>query len=229
MLVSYKFNFIFFKTIKTASSSVFNFLIPYCIPSYIKFESYYDPERSDEYFGFWPTGIVGNIITHRKQNKEHVSCLKAKDILNKIDKEIWPNYFKFCVVRNPWDTCVSNFMWRKRDNNNKELNFESFLEKLQTENSGFSTRQDVYKLKGEKGKYVCDFHIKYENLKEDLKKALEICKIPNFNLDNLPYCKANFRDKSIHYSKYYNDKTKKIVEKLYSDDIKYFGYKFERI
>lgn len=228
MLVSYRYNFIFLKTIKTASTSIFNFLIPYCIPSYLKLENYYLEKNDDDYLGFWPTGIVGNIIAHRKENKRHVSCLKAKEILSKIDKEIWPNYFKFCVVRNPWDICVSNFMWRKRCNYNKNLNFESFLDKLKSEKSGFDIRQDVYKLGGKKEKYVCNFHVKYENLREDLQKTFELCKIPNFNLDNLPYCKSNFRDKSIHYSTYYNDKTKKIVEELYSDDIEYFNYKFER-
>jgi len=223
MLVSYKYKFIFFKTIKTASSSVFTFFTPYCLPSNHEFK--YENELNDNHLGFWKTGIVGNALSIRNETKRHVPCYKAKNILNKIDKKIWNNYFKFCVVRNPWDLCVSYFFYRKRDGINRDNSFEEMIEKLDDGINKINTRQDLYKLNG---KYVCNFYIKFENLKNGLIKVCDICNIKDYDLNNLTNNKSNYRDRSIHYSNFYNNKTKDKVASLYADDIKKFDYEFEK-
>ena len=43
----------------------------------------------------------------------------------------------------------------------------------------------------------------------------------------IPKAKTEFRNRSKHYSSYYNEKTKKMIENECAEDIKYFGYKFE--
>lgn len=220
MLTSYKNKFIFFKTIKTASSSVFNFFTPYCLPD--DFEFKYENELNDNYLGFWSNGIVGNPLTKSCELKRHVPCIKARQILNKIDKNIWRTYFKFCVVRNPWDICVSLYFWRKRDGINRDVSFEEMINKL---GKTLSIRQDTYKIND---KYICDFHIKYENLYNGIKKVCNLCNIKNYDLNNLTNNKSGYRDKSYHYSEFYNDSTKDIVANLYKSDIKKFKYEFEK-
>jgi len=77
------------------------------------------------------------------------------------------------------------------------------------------------------GKYVCDFYIRYEQLKEDIAKACDIVGITDYNFDNLISKHSNYRPKNLHYSEMYNKETKNLVADLYADDIKKFDYKFE--
>ena len=76
MLISHIKKFIFFKSVKTASTSVFNFLLPYCLPKNIIIQDF--NILSKDYFGYWPTGIVGL----KKPIKS-----KTKDIVAKIYKD----------------------------------------------------------------------------------------------------------------------------------------------
>jgi hypothetical protein len=65
-----------------------------------------------------------------------------------------------------------------------------------------------------------------ENLKEDIKKACDLCNI-KFNADKLPSIHSDCRNKKIHYSKFYNDETKNLVAKMYKEKINKFNYTFE--
>ncbi len=67
-----------------------------------------------------------------------------------------------------------------------------------------------------------DFIARFENLENDFKK---ICQKLELEEDPLPKAKVLYNKP--HYSFFYNSKTRKRVEKLYSDDIEYFNYKFE--
>lgn len=225
MLVSYKYKFIFFKTIKTASSSLFSFFTPYCIPDATNFD--YN-ELDNKYIGFYKTGIVGDPECKNSTQLRHVTCSRAKKIVNKIDEKIWKKYYKFCVVRNPWDLVVSKYYWKVRKEERKNVTFEYFVGILDDGINKMRTRQDLYKMHGKKNNYVCDFHIKYEKLNNGIKKVCKNCNIKDYDLKNLGQLKSDIRDKSIHYSHHYNNKTKDIVAKLYSDDIKRFGYEFEK-
>lgn len=221
MLISHKYKFIFFKTIKTASSSVFTFFTPFCLPpeKNFKHESYLNLD----YLGCYDTGIVGNSNAKQMHDKMHVSCVKARQIVNKINKKIWKEYFKFCVVRNPWDLCVSKYFWIKRENKKDNLNFKEMIKCLDDGVNKINTRQNLYKIKNN---YICNYHIKYESLIEGIKEVCNICKINDYDLDNLTNQKSTYRDHSINYKEFYDSETKDIVYKIYADDIKKFNYDF---
>ena len=40
--------------------------------------------------------------------------MPGHEVREKIDKEIWNSYYKFCFERNPWDKTVSNYFWSKK-------------------------------------------------------------------------------------------------------------------
>ena len=163
-----------------------------------------------------------------KEFTRHVSAIKIKEITEKLDPLIWKKYFKFCVVRNPWDLCVSRFFWRKNGKlkeEKKDKSFEHMIEKLNNKNKYLNHRKNIYQINGE---YICDFHIKYENLLSDLKVAFEIMGIKKYDIEKFPHINGNTRNREIHYSRYYNSKTKDIVAKIYKDDIKKFKYEFEK-
>jgi len=61
----------------------------------------------DEYES--PAGIVGFRGKDTPQNAKWQSHMPAEEIRNQLGDEVWNSYFKFCVVRNPFDKCISAF------------------------------------------------------------------------------------------------------------------------
>lgn len=73
------------------------------------------------------------------------------------------------------------------------------------------------------GNLWCDYYIRFEYLNEDYET---LCKTLGLEYKPLMKTKNKTREKT-HYSKYYNQETKLIVEKMFKKEINYFGYKFE--
>ena len=75
----------------------------------------------------------------------------------------------------------------------------------------------------EKGDVILDFIGRFEKINESWKS---VCKKIGINRV-LPHVKhSKSKGKKIHYSDYYNDKTKDFVANRFSKDIEYFGYSF---
>lgn len=131
------------------------------------------------------------------------------------------NYYKFTVVRNPWDRMVSlyhNFHpWEIPE----KYSFTDFIKRdysLDTPKLRYHRYpQYLYMIWTE-----FDNVFRFENLKSDwvlIKKRLKINKSGKLGHRN-----ASQHD---HYSKYYTDETREIIAKDYWADIKLFNYKFE--
>ena len=224
MLISHKYKFIFLKSMKTASSSVFSFFTPYCIsPEALKFFDYANNYKSIGGFTD-PTeyGIVGREKKHLKpfDHPLHVHAKYVRDYVNSLNPNMWNEYFKFTTVRNPWDLCVSRYFFHVNFYVEK-IKFNKFIKNMHQLNN---ISYPFYRING---KYVCDFYIRYEQLKEDIAKACDIVGITDYNFDNLISKHSNYRPKNLHYSEMYNKETKNLVADLYADDIKKFDYKFE--
>ena len=106
VLVSHRYKFIYIKNMKDASTSVEAFFEKYCV----------DPKLEDKYSGrhvanhqITQHGVIGARMTHSPRWSPHTPAPKIK---NMICDNIFNNYFKFAVVRNPWDKMVS-FYWHK--------------------------------------------------------------------------------------------------------------------
>ena len=70
------------------------------------------------------------------------------------------------------------------------------------------------------GNLLMDFLIRFENYQSDFEKVCEKLKIKKYNL--LHKKKTRYK----HYTEYYDEETKSIIEEKYANDIKYFGYEF---
>lgn len=136
------------------------------------------------------------------------------------------NYFKFAIVRNPFDRLVSIFTYQSKGGNggakdiarSKKIgtDFKKFCFDFMP-NSGFNSQQFDYL--NIHDKVAVDFVGRFEKLNDDFKKIA--------NRLRLKYPLPHVR-KSKHkpYRDYYDKETKQFIGNFFKKDLKYFKYKF---
>lgn len=212
MIISHKHKFIFFKTRKTAGSSIQVALAQHCGPS-------------DIITGQYRLGIddhshsAGLNMNEFFTNHPHPELIPVKSF---ITPEIWNSYFKFAFVRNPYDVAVSRYHWdRKGKKGLSDTSIEGFREWVKDGN--LYDRDQAHFYTAYNGYVDLDFIGYYENLQQDIEYICKTIGIPNLDL---PALKSGYRDNS-SYSSFYDNTTKEIVQKFFDIDFKLFGYNFE--
>jgi len=136
------------------------------------------------------------------------------------------NYFTFAFVRNPWDRIVSCYHHKIvnkaaphfKDCYDKDFGFfVEYIGKLDVKKENLHIRPQASVIPVDQ----CDFIGKLENFSEDFKY---VCQTIGVELVELPYA---HKVEHAHYSTYYTPRTRKIIERLYNEDIEIFGYSFE--
>lgn len=161
--------------------------------------------------------------------------LPATLIKEYVSEKVFHTYFKFAIVRNPWDRLVSEFFWRQQIRKEDCGTFEQFVRSLNKwypndrlapckppflyycDHPHFLS-QSRYVL-DTKGRRLVDHVFRFESIREDfalLRQRLGI----DIGLE-----KKN-KTSHHHYSHYYNRVTRQIVYDYYQEDIKRFGYSF---
>jgi hypothetical protein len=137
------------------------------------------------------------------------------------------NYFKFTLVRNPWQRLLSNYFFRKYKKGDTDIQKLSFTEWVKNSNKrGYlfenclSRYAQLDWITDENGEVCVDFIGRFENLQEDFNTICDKIGIPR---NELPHKNAT---KHKHYTEYYDDESIFIVAEKYAKDIEYFGYKF---
>jgi hypothetical protein len=158
----------------------------------------------------------------RNWNSKHHLIEKYRKLADK--KHGFENYFKFTIVRNPWDRLLSNYFYRKKGNRVQDLSFKKWITNSQDGNYSFenclSRHTQLDWISDENEEVVVDFIGRFENLQEDFDIICDKIGIPQ---QQLPHKK---KGKHKSYIEYYNDKMKQIVAEKYAKDIEHFGYKF---
>ena len=140
-------------------------------------------------------------------------------IKKKLPEQVFQSYFKFGVIRNPWDREASRYKFIKKQKSNEwhkygQNGFNEYLFKFVE--LGL-VNYDALKIDGKIG---VDYIMKFENLQEDFDFVCGRIGIPQKELSHEN--KTNGK----HYAEYYDDETRQIVAKKYAKDIKMFGYEF---
>lgn len=140
-----------------------------------------------------------------------------RDFIKEYGRDTWDNYYKFAIVRNPWDRMVSVYSNRKKwidEMSTKDLSFEEWLLGLQYYRE-FNQLRWIYS----NSKIIVDFVGRFERLELDFQK---VCKKIGVK-KSLPH-----KNKSEHapYQCYYTKKTKELIETYCEREIKMFGYRF---
>ena len=178
---------------------------------------------------------------------DYKRMLYAKKFL--YTKKEFDSMFKFTIVRNPYSRAFSNWKyhcsyptlllnrkyqspipswWFLMQYINKKKSFEMFLaavkKNLETKKNyhmATHTAPMLPDITDEKGKLLVDFVGRLENIGDDF--AFIAKKI---GIGKKKFPKVNVTKRRGGYEDYYTEKSRKIVEDIYKEDIKFFGYKF---
>lgn len=183
----------------------------------------------------WRSGMRGSHHYHLDGDKYFGKESNRQD---EID-----DYYKFVVVRNPWDRCVSRYLDAQRRFNIKEKNFQEYLGRWY---KSIPTRKDWYAqancidMISIDGEIKMERIIRFENLKDDWHLLLqdlyshtgdkswlekELIHINKNEDEELP----TFEKKTYvigDYHSLYNEYTIDMVNEMYDIDIKYWGYTY---
>ena len=119
-------------------------------------------------------------------------------------------YFSFTFVRNPWDRIMSSYLYSKRLG--YEFTFKSFF------------NSPVFESHCKPQSYFINKNIDFIGKFEDLQGDFDlVCENLGIESKQLPH-----ENKTVHkhYTEWYTDENKKLVQDKYSEDIEAFNYKF---
>lgn len=223
VVVSHRHRFIYLKTGKTAGTSVEIYFERFCIDPEQPFDEVHEHEAlvSD-----W--GIVG----YRGPNPvgqlwfNHMPAASVRDL---VGPEVWNGYYKFCVVRNPFDKAVSTFWFQISDLERRRLAGAPFADvrkafRVWALGSPFVDDRDVFLIDGHP---IVNFFVRYEQLADDLEV---VCRKVGVAWDptRLGRYKANYRPRREPFDAYYGDDTAALVSEAYRWEIQHLGYSLTR-
>ena len=155
-------------------------------------------------------------------------------------EEAWENYFKFTIVRNPWDRLVSWWSmidpFRVQLEKGRQLNgflsyvlataqtFPEFLHKCTDEICDPDGEKQIFRnqidyLADSDGKLMVDYVGRFETLTDDFQQIADRIGLRS----NLPHANASRR---ADYRSYYTDDLAQLVADKYARDITTFNYTF---
>ena len=163
-----------------------------------------------------------------------------------LEPRIFRSYYKFAIVRNPWDRIVSDYNYQKKkrsqadhrlfihDERGNTRSFSQWMEAAlsnpfyyESAQWGADVSQGIHRWSPQvdwisiNGKIAVDRVLRMENLQEDF---AGLCRTLGLPSRELPCC--NWRCHR-HYSYYHDESTKRVVAQLYAKDIETFGYRFD--
>lgn len=202
--------------------------IPKCAGSSIR-DFYFDTPNLD-----WKTPNYELLYGWCPKRKIHLQHATAKQLLETdlISEEVWNEYYKFTFVRNPWDRAYSSYLWVMRDRKIKD-SFKNFIlaegsfKNVLTNEDVMSNRAchlwkqtDFFTFNGS---YKLNFIGNFETLQEDIELINR-----KLNINEVFKQHSNkSENRSKHYSYFYGNRNRKLVEANYQKDIEVLKYSFE--
>jgi len=169
-----------------------------------------------------------------------------KRVANRVIRKDYADYYVFAFVRNPWDRLLSCFLskidptedddgtfyrngvefnfWKYGDMFHSQMSFSDFVRattSIPDEEADIHFSSQYRHLTDRHRNLVPDFIGRFESLAGDLEELRSRMHMPK----TAPPHKMKTEHK--HYSHYYTEETRALVEGRYPEDIELFGYRCE--
>ncbi len=229
MIISHKYKFIFIKTAKTAGTSIEVFLSGQCDPRDTVTPIFPPVEghQPRNYKGFInpipeiverPRRILAVLRTASTSRNKFYNHMPASLLRKRVPRQVWNNYFKFCVERNPWDKVLSHYhMHAAREGGS--LSLDEYLVRGRFPINYFRYTDDSG------AKIIVDRVLRYENLVAELRDVFSQLNIP-FDGTLGVKAKSEYRTDRRPYQLVFNDEQRRIVENAFAKEIELHGYRF---
>ena len=191
---------------------------------------------SSSYFVHIPktAGTSLKIAVYGLDSKNQSLHLTWSDFQLILGKQKAINYFSFSCVRNPWDRCLSAYVFLKKGgyNESDKKNYEKYIAEYSNFKefiiNGLSKdnvqnlihfKPQTHFIFSEVNECMVDFVIRFENIELDYKKIKN-----RLNGSELPKYKVSRVNDS--YKDHYDEIMIKKVAEVYQEDIKLLNYEF---
>ena len=211
MLLSVEKKFIFVHIPKTAGSSITTALQPYSLNS--KRTAW---RRFCSKFPIKENPMFATLSVHSK----------ASWIRTKIPSDMYDNYCKFAVVRNPFEFAVSSYYFLRKNRGSRQhrkaltWEFSDFVCYLEAKNKVTKMDQSSW-ICNRKNELIIDQVLCFENLQTDFESLLNCLHLQSDT--KLP--RTNTTDHE-GYQVYYNSVDRRRAEQIFARDIERFSYQF---
>jgi len=169
-------------------------------------------------------GVWQHKFPVKQKNPELQKHAFARTLAKYID---WDKYYSFGFVRNPWAWAVSIYFYIRKDRKDprhrqaNDMNFDRFVHWMQdwdAEQYPIVGGQKNY-LSSDKGRIIVNRICRLEKFAEDFQKVCQHVGVP---------FKAPHKNTTTHahYRTYYTDASRRILGKLFAEDLHTFRYKF---
>jgi hypothetical protein len=210
-MISYRHKFIFIHIYKVAGTSIAQALFPYA------FHNPFEPLING-----LKNRLNLEIIVPFYKYRVLPLHIKARELKDQLPPEIFDKFFKFAFVRNTWDWQVSLYFFMRQTPFHKQhdliapMTFDEYIEWRVIEDRKLQKEFVV----DEDGQQIVNFIGRYERLSEDFQHVCDVlglhAALPHMN-------KSSRRD----YRTYYNERTRRLVEEHFKEDIDFFGFTFD--
>ena len=145
--------------------------------------------------------------------------MPARQIRNRVPPDVWNDYFKFCVERNPWDKVLSHYhMHAARESGSLSLDEYLARGRFPINYFRYTDRSGT--------KLIVDRVLRYEDLFAELGQVFSQLKIP-FDGKLGVAAKSEYRTDRRPYQQVFNDQQRRVIEKAFEKEIELHGYCFE--
>lgn len=216
MIVSHKHKFIFLKTNKTAGTSIEIALSAICGPDDIITPISDEDEATRQ--SMCSIGPQNYQAVGKKDLYNHAS---AKEVKAFVGDDIWQDYFKFCIERNPWDRVVSLYFWRESARKGEKRGISDFIAEEGALSILRKRGMELYSIDGE---IAVDKVCRFEELESDLSSVLN--KLGVTSKLNLPRAKSKSRSDRRSYREILSPQDKDAIHALFEKEIKLLNYEW---
>jgi hypothetical protein len=174
----------------------------------------------------WGGTSAGGQMRNRYQSGG-LQHLLAHQIRHAIGPAIFNAYFKFTIVRNPWDKVISQYHYMRGRPDLKtfiglrdDAPLEAYLQRI-AETPHVQWLPQTAFLQDESGRDLPDFIARFETLNADMQTIFARLGLP---CRQLPHANASAR--APDHRPYFNAATRLQVARFYATDIERFKYRF---
>lgn len=159
--------------------------------------------------------------------------LFARNVKKAVGEKVFNEYFKFTMVRNPWDRVISQYLYLQKRKDLREflgvprhVSFVEYLKRIQEKPHVHWSPQTNFFLDNN-GEVMVDYIARYEDYRSEvlfILKRIGLVREGDHDSVEIPHVNRSVRKP---YWRYFSSETREMVAEIYRSDIEYFDYGFD--